>query len=154
MRKLFLTVAFAVLGFTASYAQQTERIEKGKRTERVERVKLSAEERAEKAATALQTKLNLSADQKAKIKQIELDRFKEHDGLRKKDEATMKAKFEERKAAMKAHQDKIDAVLTADQKTKLAAEREEMKVKMKERVKDRKGRFHKSPKAEQTPTKS
>jgi type III secretory pathway component EscV len=152
MRRLFLTVAIAVLGFTASYAQQaekTERADRTKRTERAGRVKLSAEERAEKAATALQTKLSLNADQKAKIKQIELDRIKEHDGLRKKDEATMKAKFEERKAAMKAHQDKIDAVLTADQKTKLAAEREEVKAKMKERMKDRKGRFHKAPKAEQ-----
>lgn len=157
MRKLFLTVAIAVLGFTASYAQQTEkteRAERAQRTHRTERVKLSAEERAEKAATALETKLSLTADQKAKIKQIELDRIKEHDGLRKKDEATMKAKFEERKVAMKAHQDKIDAVLTAEQKTKLAASREEMRGKMKERMKDGKGRFHKAPKAEQTPAKS
>ncbi|MFN0292328.1 hypothetical protein [Pedobacter helvus] len=150
MRKLLFTVAFAVLGFTASYAQKAER---APRAERTERVKLSAEERAEKAATALQTKLSLTADQKAKIKQIELDRIKEHDGLRQKDEAKMKAKLEERKAAMKAHQDKIDAVLTAEQKTKLAASREEMKAKMrertKERMKDGKGRPHKTPKTEE-----
>ena len=146
MRKLLFTVAFAVLGFTASYAQKVERTE---RIQRIERVKLSPEERAEKSATALQTKLGLTADQKAKIKQIELDRAKEYDGLRKKDEATMKAKFEERKAAMKAHQDKIDAVLTAEQKTKLAASREEAKAKMKDRSKDRKGRLHRAPKTEE-----
>lgn len=145
MKKLLFIVAFAVLGFTASYAQRPEKTE---RIQKTERVKLSAEERAEKSATALETKLGLSADQKAKIKQLELDRIKKHDGARKKDEATMKAKFEERKAAMKAHQDKIDAVLTADQKTKLAASREEMKEKMKERSKERKGRFHKASKAE------
>ncbi|WAC39620.1 hypothetical protein [Pedobacter sp. SL55] len=140
MRKLLFTVAFAVLGFTASYAQKPAR---------TERVKMSAEERAEKVATAMEAKLSLTADQKAKIKQIELDRIKEHDGLRQKDEAKMKAKLEERKAAMKAHQDKIDAVLTAEQKTKLAASREEMKAKMRERVKDRKGRPHKAPKTEE-----
>lgn len=150
MRKLLFTVAFAVLGFTASYAQK---IERAQRTERATNVKLSAEERAEKSATALQTKLSLSADQKAKIKQIELDRIKAHDGLRQKDEASRKAKFEERKAGFKAHQDKIDAVLTAEQKTKLAASREEMKGKMKERMKERKGRPHKMPKTEEAHVK-
>ncbi len=137
MRKLLFTVAFAVLGFTASYAQKSER------------VKLSAEERAEKSATALQTKLSLNTEQKAKIKQLELDRIKKHDGVRQKDEAAMKARFEERKSEMKAHQEKIDAVLTPEQKTKLAASREEMKGKMKERMKERKGgRTHKAPTAE------
>lgn len=137
MRKLLFTVAFAVLGVTASYAQ------------RPERVKLSAEERAEKSATALQTKLSLSADQKVKIKQLELDRIKKHDGVRQKDEATMKARFEARKSDMKAHQDKINAVLTPEQQKTFAASREEMKGKMKDRMKERKGRPHKAPKAEE-----
>lgn len=116
-------------------------------------MKLTAEERAEKSATALQAKLSLSADQKSKIKQIELDRIKAHDALRQKDETNRKAKFEERKADYKAHQVKIDAVLTAEQKTKLAASREEMKSKIKERMKERKGRTHKTPKVEETPIK-
>jgi DNA anti-recombination protein RmuC len=152
MKKLLFTVAFAVLGFTASYAQQTEKTERAdraKRTERRERVKLSADERAEKSASALQTKLSLSADQKAKIKQIELDRIKEQDQARKKDAEAMKDRFEERKASMKAHQDKIDAVLTAEQKTKLAASREEMRGKMKERLKDRKDRPHRAIKTQE-----
>ncbi|SOD12328.1 hypothetical protein [Pedobacter xixiisoli] len=148
MRKLLFTVAFAILGFTASYAQKPER------TQRTERVKLTAEERAEKSAAALETKLSLSADQKAKIKQLELDRIKKHDGVRQKDEATMKARFEERKSEMKAHQEKIDAVLTPEQKTKLAASREEMRGKIKERMKDRKGgRPHQAPKTEEAPAK-
>jgi len=141
MRKLLFTIAFAVLGFTASYAQKAER---------QERVKLSAEERAEKSASALQQKLSLNNEQKSKIKQIELDRAKQQEQWHKKDSDAMKGKFEERKAAMKAHQDKIDAVLTAEQKTKLAASREEAKAKMKDRARDRKGRSHKAPKAEET----
>jgi protein CpxP len=141
MKRLLFTVAFAVLGFTASYAQ------------RPAKVKLSAEERAEKSATALQTKLSLSDDQKAKIKQIELDRIKEHGDLRQKDAAAVKGKSEERIAAMKAHQDKINAVLTPEQQKTFAAAREEMKGKMKDRLKERKGKSHKAPKAEETPVK-
>jgi len=137
MKRLLYTVAFAVLGFTASYAQKPER------------VKLSAEERAEKAASAMQQKLSLNEDQKSKIKQIELDRIKQFDEQRKKDAEAMKGKFEERKAAMKVHQDKINAVLTPEQQKTLAASREEIKAKMKERAKERKGKFHKAPKAEQ-----
>jgi len=137
MKKLLYTVAFVALGFATSYAQ------------RPAKTKITAEERADKAATALQQKLSLNDEQKSKIKQIELDRIKEHDALRQKDEAKMKAKFEERKAAMKVHQDKIDAVLTPEQKTKLAASREEMRGKMKERFKERKGRPQRAPKAEE-----
>lgn len=137
MRKLLYTVAFVALGFATSYAQ------------RPTKSRGTAEERAEKAATAMQQKLSLNDEQKSKIKQIELDRFKQHDALRQKDETAMKAKFEARKADMKAHQDKIDAVLTPEQKTKLAASREEMKGKMKERLKERKGRPHKAPKTEE-----
>lgn len=138
MKKLLYTLAFAVLSFTASYAQRTEK------------VRLTAEEKADKYATALQTKLSLTADQKTKIKQIELDRIKEHDGLRKQDEAKMKARHEERKAAMKAHQDKINAVLTPEQQKTLAAQRDEMRNKMKERMKDRKNRSHKVDKVEKS----
>ena len=55
----------------------------------------------------------------------------------------MKNKMEERKSFMKANKDKVDAVLTADQKKTLAASRSEMKDKMKNRKGD-KGK--KSPK--------
>ena len=134
MRKLLFTVAFAVLGFTASYAQKAER---------AERVRLSADERAEKSASALQTKLSLSADQKAKIKQLELDRIKEQDQSRKKDMDAMKGKLEERKASAKAHQDKINAVLTPEQQKTYATAREEMRGRAKDRFKDGKRRAHK-----------
>ncbi|WP_461790524.1 hypothetical protein [Pedobacter sp.] len=137
MRKLLFTLAFAVLGITASYAQKNDR------------AKLSPEEKAEKIATAMQTKLSLNDDQKSKIKQIELDRIKQQGELRKTDATAMKGKFEERKAAMKAHDEKINAVLTADQQKTYAASKEEMKGKLKERMRDRKGRANKAPKAEE-----
>ncbi|WP_113634745.1 hypothetical protein [Nubsella zeaxanthinifaciens] len=137
MRKLLFTLAFAVLGITASYAQKNDR------------VKLSPDEKAEKLATAMQTKLSLNDDQKSKIKQIELDRIKQQDELRKSDVEKMKGKIEERKAAMKAHDEKINAVLTPEQQKTYAASKEEMKGKLKERMRDRKGRANKAPKAEE-----
>ena len=123
MKKLIYTVALVVMGITASYAQRPER-QKG-----------TAEERAEKAATAMQQKLTLTADQKAKIQQIELDRIKKNDEWRSQDQSTMKGKMEERKAFMKANKEKVDAILTAEQKKTLDASREELK----DTVKDRKG---------------
>lgn len=131
MKKLIYTIALVAMGMTASYAQNGS---PGGRPR--ERERGTPEERAEKAATALQAKLTLTADQKQKVKAIELERIKKNDEFRKKDEAEMRAKMEQRQAAMKASNDKLDAVLTAEQKKKLEASREELK----ERMQDRRGR--------------
>lgn len=119
MKKLLYTVALVVMGITASYAQKQE--------------KLTAEQKAEKAATVMEKKLSLTADQKEKVHLIELDRIKKNEEWRKLDETAMKGKMEERKAFMKASKDKMDAILTADQKKTLATSRAEMKDKMKDR---------------------
>ena len=108
MKKLLYTLALVVIGFTTSYAQRPGR-QNG-------RAHATPEVRAEKAASAWQQKLNLTADQKLKIKQIELDRIKKNDDWRKSDQAAMKNKMEERKTFMKQNKDKVEAVLTADQK--------------------------------------
>lgn len=117
MKKFIYTVAFAVMGITASYAQHPGKPGKEEGT---------PEQRAEKHATAMQTKLNLTADQKAKVQAIELERIQKGDEWRKKDNADRKSTMDERKAFMKASKEKMDAVLTAEQKTKLEAERKEM----------------------------
>ncbi|RZL31320.1 MAG: hypothetical protein EOO96_16365 [Pedobacter sp.] len=136
MKKLIYTVALVVMGITASYAQKPER------------QKLTAEERADKFATAMQQRLSLTEDQKLKVKQLELDRAKQNDELRKKDGDAIKGKMEERKALNKAHQDKLDAILTPEQRTKLAASREEMKSKMKDRKGDKGDKDRKGPRPE------
>lgn len=138
MKKIFYTVALVVMGITASYAQTAERSEKTERKGKVERAgreNQTPEQRAEKAATALQQKLSLTADQKQKVQAIELERIKKNEEWRKSDEGDIKGKLEERKAFAKASKDKMDAILTADQKKTLEASRAEMK----ERMKDRKG---------------
>ncbi len=124
MKKILYTVALVVMGVTASYAQKPERAGRENQT---------PEQRAEKAATAMQQKLSLTADQKQKIQQIELDRIKKNEEWRKADDKSIVGKMEKRKAFNKATQDKIDAILTADQKKTLDASRAEMREKMKDR---------------------
>lgn len=138
MKKSLYTAALVVMGITASYAQTAQRAERPERKERVERAgreNQTPEQRAERAANAMQQKLSLTADQKQKVQAIELERIKKNEEWRKNDEGAMKGKMEERKAYFKSSQDKIDAILTAEQKKTLAASRAEMK----DRMKDRKG---------------
>jgi protein CpxP len=127
MKKLIYTVALVVIGFTASYAQ------------RPNRDNLTPEQKAEKAATAMQQKLNLSAEQKLKVQQLELERIQKAEEWRKNDQGAMKNKMEERKTYMKASKEKMDAILTPEQRKTLDASRDEMREKAKERMKDRKG---------------
>ena len=143
MKKLIYTLAFVVIGFTASYAQKPSR-QNG-------REQATPEFRAEKAANTLQQKLNLTADQKSKIKQIELDRIKKNEERQKNDRNAMKNKMEERKTFMKANKDKVDAVLTADQKKTLADSRSEMRNKINERKGDKGKRGPRNPKRGKTP---
>lgn len=135
MKKLLYTLAFVVIGFTAGYAQT------GRGNERQQ---VAPEVRAEKYADALQKKLNLTADQKSKIKQINIDRINKNSEWRKRDQAAMKKRMEERKTFMKANNDKIDAILTADQRKSLATSRTEMREKIKDRKgeKGKRGKFH------------
>jgi hypothetical protein len=123
MKKAILTIAIAVMGLTAAFAQDT--------TKRARRAmpKMTAEQRAEKVTSRLETQLSLTADQKTKIYAIELENAKKMDAWRSADQGDMKGKMKERKAAMDEQKTKIDAVLTADQKTKMDAFRAEAKEK-------------------------
>ncbi|MFD0941257.1 hypothetical protein [Pedobacter boryungensis] len=128
MKKLILSIAIVVIGFTAVHAQDSTRVRKTNKT-----VKFSAEQRAEMASEAMQQKLALTDDQKQKVYQLELDRVKKNDEWRKQDENTMKGKMDERKAFLKESKEKMDAILTAEQRKTLAASRDEMRKKMKDR---------------------
>ncbi len=124
MKKIILTLAIAVTAFTASYAQ------------RAERVKITPEQRAEKTAAQLQTKLALTNDQKAEVYKIEVEKLKKQEDWRKENHAEMKKKMEARRAEMKTSEEKLGKVLTSDQKAKYDA----LKAERRARMKDRKGR--------------
>ncbi len=144
MKKLLYTLAFVVIGFTASYAQKP-----GRQNGREES---TPEVRAEKIANSWQQKLNLNSDQKSKIKQIELERIKKNDEWRRNDQIAMKNKMEERKTFMKANKNKVDAVLTANQKKTLDESRSEMRIKMKDRKGKKGKKYHRNSKRGKNPT--
>lgn len=125
MKKLIYTVALVVMGITASYAQKQKR------------ENLNPEQRAEKYASNLQQKLDLTNDQKQKVKQLEIERAGKITEWRKRDVDAVKGKTDERKNYMKANREKLDAILTPEQRTKLNASRDEMKTKAKGKKGDR-----------------
>lgn len=144
MKKAILTIAIAVMGLSAAFAQDT--------TKRVRRQmpKMTAEQRAERVTARMEKQLSLTADQKSKIYAIELDNAKKIDAWRTADKGDMKGKMKERKAAIDSQKAKIDAVLTAEQKTKMEAFRAEAREKG-ERM--RKGMRHRDQK-DKTPVVS
>ncbi|MFD2581905.1 hypothetical protein ACFSR6_05340 [Pedobacter vanadiisoli] len=123
MKKVILTMAIAVMGLTAAFAQDTTK------RERRAMPKLTAEQRAEKVTARLDKQLSLTADQKTKIYAIELENAKKLDAWRTADKSDIKGKIKERKAAIEEQKAKVDAVLTADQKTKMDAFRAEAREK-------------------------
>ncbi|QIL42143.1 hypothetical protein G7074_24485 [Pedobacter sp. HDW13] len=124
MKRAILTIAIAVMGLTAAFAQQ----DTTKRARR-QMPKMTAEQRAERVTAKMEKELSLTADQKSKIYAIQLENAKTMDTWRNADQGDMKGKIKDRKAAMDAQKAKIDAVLTADQKTKMDAFRAEAKEK-------------------------
>jgi protein CpxP len=131
MKKIILTVAIALTAFTASYAQKGDRNQ------------LTPEQKAERVATNLKEKLSLSDDQKSKVYQLEVDRMKKSAEWRRDSQEAMKSKMESRKAFMKENDEKLEKILTADQKKLYESMRQERKTN----IKDRKGRHHRAEKA-------
>ena len=118
MKKLFLTIAIAVMGFTASNAQTAAQKEKA-----------TPAQKAEKSTEKLQKELSLNADQKKKVYAIELEKFQKSESLHKSGTAAKSALKDQQKAIKKATEAKLDQVLTAEQKTKLDAIHAEKKAK-------------------------
>ncbi|TCD00693.1 hypothetical protein EZ449_20230 [Pedobacter frigidisoli] len=149
MKKAILTIAIAVMGFTAAFAQDSTR-----KMRKPMQPKMTAEQRAEKVTARMEKQLSLTADQKTKIYAIELDNAKKMDAWRSADKGDMKGKMKERKAAIDEQKAKIDGILTAEQKTKMDAFRAEAKEKgekMRKGMGER-GRKDKAPVVSNPPT--
>lgn len=100
--------------------------------------KITPEDRAKKSTERLATKLNLSADQKAKVLAIYTDEAKQQHADRVKMKEAQKQERQARRAKMVANDAKINALLTADQKKAYDAMKAERKAAMENRS-DRKG---------------
>ncbi|QNK61240.1 hypothetical protein H7F33_11730 [Pedobacter sp. PAMC26386] len=127
MKRIVLTLAIAFIGLTASYAQTA-----GKQ-------KMTPEQKAEKSTAKLEKELSLTADQKQKIYTVELDKYKKNEELHKQSHADRKATRDQHIASKKETDAKIDQILTADQKKKLADNHPAKKAKTQEKKDRRKG---------------
>ncbi|KIO75772.1 hypothetical protein TH53_18635 [Pedobacter lusitanus] len=130
MKRIVLTLAIAAIGFTSAYAQTTQTAVKQKMT---------AEQKAEKSTAKLEKELTLTADQKQKIYAVELDKYKQTEAWHKQSHADRKAQKDQHIASKKETDAKIDQVLTADQKKKLADLRAARKTKAQDRKDNNKG---------------
>lgn len=118
MKKLFMICAmlFCVVAFTQ--AQDAKKMP-------------TPQEMAQKKAAQLEKNLKLSADQKVKAEAIFLDQATQLAKLKGEAGADKKG-MREKAEQLNADTDvKLDAILTADQKTSYAAWKEEMKAKKK-----------------------
>ena len=104
MRALILTIAILIGVITSGYSQNTEG-----------RQKRTVEERANLMTESMAKKLNLSADQKAKVYQLNLDRARQMEKFRTENEKERKDKFEKQKQMRADNDKKMEKILNADQ---------------------------------------
>ncbi|WP_316780950.1 hypothetical protein [Pedobacter antarcticus] len=115
MKKIFLTFAIALMGFTATYAQQSKKQQ------------LTSEQRAEKSTAKLEKELSLTADQKQKVYAIELNKFKQNQDWHQKAKAERDQKKDMAMKGMKENREQLNKVLTAEQQSKLETIHKEKK---------------------------
>ena len=125
MKKVILTIAIAVMGFTAVFAQDSTK-------RKLDMQKYTPEQRAERSTAMLDKKLSLTADQKTKIYQISLDRAKKMQEMYVAGKDGGKGKGKQMKADMDASNTQIEMVLTPEQKTKYDDMKQQMKGKMRD----------------------
>jgi len=122
MKKIVLALVVALMGTTMMTAQPPQGDKDGKRPP------MNPEKMVEMRVNQLDKELNLTDYQKQEITKIykedlqnmpQRDKKEEAKGERP-DEATMKARHDEMKARQDATNAKVEALLTADQKTKFA----------------------------------
>ncbi len=128
MKKIIFT-ALLFVGFTTLGFSQ----------DRPQREKKTPEERAQLMTDNLAKKLSLTEKQKSEVYKINLDRAKEMDKSFAKSKDERKQAFEQQKKQFEASEEKLNKVLTDDQKKTYA----ELKAQRMERMKAHKGDFRK-----------
>lgn len=115
MKKIALTIALAIFGLTASYAQKAEKAH------------LTPEQKAQKSAAKLQTDLSLDPKQKDAVYKIELDKFKHNEAWHKAKNDVKTADKGKQKAFVDANRSQLEKILTPDQKKKFSTLQQEKK---------------------------
>ncbi|MDB5119958.1 MAG: hypothetical protein JWN56_1176 [Sphingobacteriales bacterium] len=129
-----ITAAILISSICISFAQE--------KTSTDNRERKTPEERAQLMTNGLEKKLALSADQKAKVYQINLERAQKMNEFQSSNSNTedRKKQMEVRKELMEESDRKLVEVLTEDQKKTYQELKDENKAKLKEQRGDKKGR--------------
>ncbi len=106
MKKLLIAAVFCIGFAGSSFAQQMDKKHEMK----------SPEERAKMMTEMMDKKLSLTADQKSKIYEINLERARKMEKMRSADSKERAKKMEDRKELMSESDKKMQKVLTAEQR--------------------------------------
>lgn len=132
MKKSLLLLA-AMAFATASFAQTAPTTDTQLPTHRVMRTggykPQNPEQHADRRTASLTKKLRLSADQQAQVRQLSLTQAQENQAIKAKYQTPdqRRAMRQEMKAGHDKYQAQLQGILTADQRTKLAALKQEHK---------------------------
>lgn len=111
MKKIILTAAIAMFAFGVTFAQKRGKDGIGRNQ------KLTVEQRAQKTTDELDKKVVLTADQKTKVYQIELNKYNKAKDLMAKN-SDRKENMAQMRELNKASKKELQELLTSDQKTK------------------------------------
>ncbi|MES3018457.1 MAG: hypothetical protein V4721_11790 [Bacteroidota bacterium] len=138
MKRLMITAALvaglATLGYSQDKPERQRR--EGDRTERPggeQRQARTPEQRAQMATDALEKKLSLTADQKAKVYALNLERAERMEKTMKSEREFRKEQMEKQKAMMEDSDKKLSKILTKEQQKSY----DDMKKESRERMKAR-----------------
>ncbi len=131
MKRFAIAIGLIISLKTASFAQES--------TPQVERK--TPEEIAKTRTEMLDKKLNLSAGQKEKVYEINLEEVKNRQAFKQEAREEARKRFKDRRETFKETDEKLNEVLNEQQKQKY----KELKEKRKEQLKERRGK-HRSEK--------
>jgi len=123
MKKLIVSLMIAAFAAITVQAQEIPDRKRGE-SKRVEKERMFNKK---ELAT-----LNLTEEQKGKMKSINQDLRKQMEDLNKQDNITVKESREKREALRKDHQAKFQSILTQEQKVQMEKDKEARKAKAKE----------------------
>jgi periplasmic protein CpxP/Spy len=141
MKKLFVITTTVAISLNTMYAQDPSKMKDKAKKEMHQHKGQTPEQRAQHQADRMEKLLSLSAEQKQKVYASALKKNNTVQAAKEehKNDADKKAKLGPKiKAARETYETEVNSTLTAEQKTKWKAHREEMKEKHKAKMNEMK----------------
>jgi protein CpxP len=137
MKKLMITATLLISIVSFGYSQSASEGSRPQRNRIENRESQHAlrtpEERAKMRADALAKRLNLSADQKAKVYDLNLERAREIEKLRNSQNASKKDQMEKFRAFNEETEQKLNSILTVEQQKSYQQIKNEARDRMQQR---------------------